>query len=522
MNKQDIMKMQSCVLRVNIHCDGCKHKVKKLLQKMEGVYSTSIDSEQGKVTVMGNVDPNALVKKLVKSGKHAELWGGAQKGSNNMMMNNMFKNMQMDNGSNKGGKDNNKPQQKGGKDQQKNLQQQQAQFQKILQQHGKSSKDFKMPSKDQKTVKFDFPVDDDEYSDEYSDDDYDDDDEYDDEDDEEFGGHGFDDHRNVQKFQDNKMKLGMGNGGMGMMNFGGNSKKGGFDLPIDVKGKKDGKDGKKDGKKDDKKEKGEKNKGGFSFKSLMGKSDGKKDGGKKSGEIGGKEGKKGGKDNQGGDGKKFDSKNFGGKNDGGKNGGGGKNSGKLQGEVKVNNGGKNKGGDGHNNGGHYGGGPGGDPYSNGSRGINVKGAAKHDGFHDMKSHNGGAAGRPMGQMGQMGSYPMGQMGNNPMGQMGQMGSYPMGQMGSYPAVQGHPAGAIPGGYYQGMGQGNPYNQQQQQYMAAMMMNQQQAAGGMYNPAMYGRPQHAMSYGPPPMMPPHVNDNITHYFNDENTDSCSIM
>uniref|UniRef100_A0A175YE37 Uncharacterized protein n=1 Tax=Daucus carota subsp. sativus TaxID=79200 RepID=A0A175YE37_DAUCS len=86
----------------------------------------------------------------------------------------------------------------------------------------------------------------------------------------------------------------------------------------------------------------------------------------------------------------------------------------------------------------------------------------------------------------------------------------------------HPAGAISGGYYQGMGQGNPYNQQQQQYMAAMMINQQQAAGGMYNPAMYGRPQHAMSYGPPPMMPPHVNDNITHYFNDENTDSCSII
>lgn len=116
---------------------------------MAGVYSTSIDSEQGKVTVTGNVDPTILVNKLVKSGKHAELWGGAQKGSNNIMMNNMFKNMQMDNGKNKSGKDNNnKPPQKGGKDQQKNLQQQQAQLQQILQQHGKGAKDFKMPSKD--------------------------------------------------------------------------------------------------------------------------------------------------------------------------------------------------------------------------------------------------------------------------------------------------------------------------------------------------------------------------------------
>lgn len=28
--------MQTCVLKVNIHCDGCKHKVKKILQKIEG------------------------------------------------------------------------------------------------------------------------------------------------------------------------------------------------------------------------------------------------------------------------------------------------------------------------------------------------------------------------------------------------------------------------------------------------------------------------------------------------------
>lgn len=28
--------LQTCVLKVNIHCDGCKHKVKKLLQRIEG------------------------------------------------------------------------------------------------------------------------------------------------------------------------------------------------------------------------------------------------------------------------------------------------------------------------------------------------------------------------------------------------------------------------------------------------------------------------------------------------------
>ncbi|KAJ8570224.1 hypothetical protein K7X08_006801 [Anisodus acutangulus] len=69
-----LLKIQTCVLRVNIHCDGCKQKVKKLLQRIEGVFQVNIDSEQQKVTVSGSVDSGTLIKKLVKAGKHAELW----------------------------------------------------------------------------------------------------------------------------------------------------------------------------------------------------------------------------------------------------------------------------------------------------------------------------------------------------------------------------------------------------------------------------------------------------------------
>ncbi|CAA6665388.1 unnamed protein product [Spirodela intermedia] len=50
------------VLRVHIHCDGCKQEVKKLLQKIEGVYTVAIDAENQKVTVSGNVDSAALIK----------------------------------------------------------------------------------------------------------------------------------------------------------------------------------------------------------------------------------------------------------------------------------------------------------------------------------------------------------------------------------------------------------------------------------------------------------------------------
>ncbi|XP_020598444.1 heavy metal-associated isoprenylated plant protein 37-like [Phalaenopsis equestris] len=68
-----LLKIQTIVLKVNIHCDGCKHKVRKLLQKIEGVYTVNINVESQKVTVSGNVDSAALIRKLARSGKHAEL-----------------------------------------------------------------------------------------------------------------------------------------------------------------------------------------------------------------------------------------------------------------------------------------------------------------------------------------------------------------------------------------------------------------------------------------------------------------
>ncbi|KAJ8573870.1 hypothetical protein K7X08_010381 [Anisodus acutangulus] len=62
------------VLKVSIHCPGCKRKVKKVLQSIEGVYTTDIDTQQQKVIVTGNVEADTLIKKLVKNGRSAELW----------------------------------------------------------------------------------------------------------------------------------------------------------------------------------------------------------------------------------------------------------------------------------------------------------------------------------------------------------------------------------------------------------------------------------------------------------------
>ncbi|XP_011623558.1 heavy metal-associated isoprenylated plant protein 36 [Amborella trichopoda] len=65
-------------LKVFIHCEGCNKKVKKLLSTIEGVYRTTVDPNLHKVSVevLGSVNPDTLVKKLVRNGKKAELWQG--------------------------------------------------------------------------------------------------------------------------------------------------------------------------------------------------------------------------------------------------------------------------------------------------------------------------------------------------------------------------------------------------------------------------------------------------------------
>ncbi|XP_062179576.1 heavy metal-associated isoprenylated plant protein 35-like [Phragmites australis] len=68
------LRYQTLALKVSIHCEGCKKKVKKVLHSIEGVYKTDIDMQHQKVVVIGNVSTDALVKKLLKTGKHAEPW----------------------------------------------------------------------------------------------------------------------------------------------------------------------------------------------------------------------------------------------------------------------------------------------------------------------------------------------------------------------------------------------------------------------------------------------------------------
>ncbi|KAH1209105.1 Heavy metal-associated isoprenylated plant protein 36 [Glycine max] len=65
---------QTWFLKVSIHCEGCRRKVKKVLKSIDGVFTATIDQQQQKVTVTGSVGVEILLRKLVRAGKHAEMW----------------------------------------------------------------------------------------------------------------------------------------------------------------------------------------------------------------------------------------------------------------------------------------------------------------------------------------------------------------------------------------------------------------------------------------------------------------
>ncbi|KAG6491330.1 heavy metal-associated isoprenylated plant protein 35-like [Zingiber officinale] len=64
---------KTLVLKVSIHCEGCKRKVSKILSKIEGVESVDIDTRQNKVSIKSLVDAQTVIQKLKKHGKPAEL-----------------------------------------------------------------------------------------------------------------------------------------------------------------------------------------------------------------------------------------------------------------------------------------------------------------------------------------------------------------------------------------------------------------------------------------------------------------
>ncbi|KAK3001548.1 hypothetical protein RJ639_021230 [Escallonia herrerae] len=68
---------ETVVLKVGMSCQGCVGAVKRVLGKMEGVETFDIDFDQQKVTVKGNVQREAVLQTVSKTGKKTAFWEDA-------------------------------------------------------------------------------------------------------------------------------------------------------------------------------------------------------------------------------------------------------------------------------------------------------------------------------------------------------------------------------------------------------------------------------------------------------------
>ncbi|XP_020262802.1 copper transport protein ATX1-like [Asparagus officinalis] len=60
---------ETVVLKVGMSCQGCVGAVKRVLTKMEGVETFDVNIDEQKVTVKGNVTPDAVLQTVSKTGK---------------------------------------------------------------------------------------------------------------------------------------------------------------------------------------------------------------------------------------------------------------------------------------------------------------------------------------------------------------------------------------------------------------------------------------------------------------------
>jgi copper chaperone len=69
-----IVEVQTVILKVIMHCEGCAGSVKRAVKRIPGVISYTIDFPAQKVTVTGAVQPNDVFKRVSKSGKLTSFW----------------------------------------------------------------------------------------------------------------------------------------------------------------------------------------------------------------------------------------------------------------------------------------------------------------------------------------------------------------------------------------------------------------------------------------------------------------
>ncbi|KAK8679969.1 hypothetical protein V6N13_108925 [Hibiscus sabdariffa] len=74
MPKARPLSLQTVDLKVRMCCTGCERVVKNAIYKLRGIDSVQVDLEMEKVTVIGYVDRNKVLKQVRRAGKRAEFW----------------------------------------------------------------------------------------------------------------------------------------------------------------------------------------------------------------------------------------------------------------------------------------------------------------------------------------------------------------------------------------------------------------------------------------------------------------
>ncbi|CAK9310821.1 unnamed protein product [Citrullus colocynthis] len=74
MPKPKPLSLQTVELKVRMCCSGCERVVKDAIYKLRGVDSVEVNLELEKVTVIGYVDRNKVLKVVRRAGKRAEFW----------------------------------------------------------------------------------------------------------------------------------------------------------------------------------------------------------------------------------------------------------------------------------------------------------------------------------------------------------------------------------------------------------------------------------------------------------------
>ncbi|KAL5993132.1 Heavy metal-associated isoprenylated plant protein 30 [Asimina triloba] len=68
------LSLQTVDLKARMCCEGCERVVRDAIMKLKGIDSVEVNLPLERVTVIGYVDPNKVLKAVRRSGKRAEFW----------------------------------------------------------------------------------------------------------------------------------------------------------------------------------------------------------------------------------------------------------------------------------------------------------------------------------------------------------------------------------------------------------------------------------------------------------------